>query len=848
MTQAPTTATRPLYVVPHTHWDREWYRPFEAYRYRLVETLDGLLAADLPYFLLDGQTVVLDDYLAIRPEQRAEIVSRVKENRLGVGPWYVLVDEFLVSGESLVRNLIEGRRGMAAFGASGGVGYLPDMFGHIAQMPQLLRGFGLDRAIVWRGANPGASRFVWASPDGSEVLTAWLPMGYYQTMFLVELSAEERLKQVEAYAASFGAGEPVLLLSGADHMAPRADLVAQLDEVNRNLPLEAKVATLAEALDGPRPSVVIEGELRDRAKAYILPGVLSARTYLKQANAACQTRLERYVEPLTALAWAGGQVYPAPFVRHAWLELMKNHPHDSICGCSIDQVHREMMPRFAAVNQVAEELERRSVGAYARPQAAPSVFVYNPTGWATDAWVDVVVHWPAGDAPETLHLETPDGRPVPTVIHRVEDTEVFRAEVDFNPDWFPVRLYVASAKVALPAAGGVTLKAVAGAPAALSLAIQTAATAVENEHLRLEVVDGRVNLLDKATGETFADCHYFLDETDMGDEYNFSPMAGDAPARLAFDSCRVLPGAAHAVRLEVTWASDRPRGLKADRSGLDARTEALVVTSTFELLAGERVVRVETRLDNEIEDHRLRVVTAVGAGEEPAVWADAAFGVFRREPLEMSPLPVPKGVEAIMPEFPQQLFTALERADRGLAVFNQGLPEASLIQGDAGWALATTLIRAVGWLSRDDLRTRGGGAGPRFQTPEAQCLGAHTFRYALAPYRGSWTEVQPLAHAFSAPALAWEATGLAVEGASVELGDQRLVLSALKKADGADQLVVRVYNPTPEPVKSTVAVKVPHARLLEANLAEEPGAMAGKGELQASFRPYEIKTWLVELT
>lgn len=489
----------------------------------------------------------------------------------------------------------------------------------------------------------------------------------------------------------------------------------------------------------------------------------------------------------------------------------------------------------------------RSVGAYARPQAAPGVFVYNPTGWAQEAWVDVVVHWPAADAPESIHLVTADGRAVPTVVNRIEDTEVFRAEVDFNPDWFPVRRFFIAAKVAMPAAGGVKLKAVPGAPAALALGVEAAETVIENEHLRLEVVDGRVNLLDKASGERYADCHYFLDEIDMGDEYNFSPMAGDAPARLAFDSCRVLPGGAQSVRLEVTWAADRPRGLKPDRSGLDARTEALVVTSTFELVAGERVVKVETRLDNQVEDHRLRVVTAIGQGAEPAVWADAAFGVFRREPLTMSPLPVPKGIEAIMPEFPQALFTALERSDRGLAVFNQGLPEASLIQGEAGWALATTLIRAVGWLSRDDLRTRGGGAGPRFQTPEAQCQGAHTFRYALAPYQGSWTEAQPLAHAFSAPALAWEAEGLPFEGPSVALGDQRLVLSALKKADSANQLVVRVYNPTPEPVQSVVAVKVPHARLLEANLAEEPGAVAGVGEVQASFRPYEIKTWLVEL-
>jgi hypothetical protein len=841
------TATRPLFVVPHTHWDREWYRPFENYRFRLVETLDGLLAADLPYFLLDGQTVVLDDYLAIRPDARSEIATRVRANRLGVGPWYVLVDEFLVSGESLVRNLLEGRRGMAEFGATGAVGYLPDMFGHIGQMPQILRGFGLDTAIVWRGANPGSSRFVWRSPDGSEVTTAWLPLGYYQTMFLVELTEAERLKQVETYAAAFGPDEPVFLLSGADHMAPRADLMAQLDEVKRALPLDARVATLKEALAGPRPSVVLEGELRDASRAYLLPGVLSARTYLKQANVACQTRLERYVEPLTALAWAHGQAYPGAFVRHAWKELMKNHPHDSICGCSIDQVHREMMPRFAAVKQVAEELSARAVAVHPRPRSAPGLYVFNPTGWPVTGWVDGEVHWPLADAPETIHLVDAAGRPVPTVLTRTEDTEVFRAEVDFNPDWFPVRRFVVSAQVALDAVGGLKLKAEPGAAAAVASGVQVGDSWLENDHLRLEVADGRVSLLDKASGTRYADAHYLLDEGDAGDEYNFSPLAGDAPVRLPLVGTAFVLTAPHVARLEVRYEADLPHALSDDRQTRGDRTERLIVRTTFELQADSRVVAVETRFDNVLHDHRLRAVTAFGPGAQPAVWADAAFGVFRREPLAMTALPAAKGTETVMPEFPQGLFSALERDGRGLAVFNQGLSEASLLETPDGWALATTLLRAVGWLSRDDLRTRGGGAGPRFPTPEAQCEGPQAFRYALAPYQGDWTTVQPLAHRYAAPPEVWEADGLPMAGPALVLGDARLVLSAFKKADEAEAIVIRVYNPTPETVHTTLDVKLKHARVLDSALDETRGAYAGSGVIPTEFGPYAIKTWLVEL-
>ncbi|MFP5501811.1 MAG: hypothetical protein ACLGIN_04925, partial [Candidatus Sericytochromatia bacterium] len=401
------TALRPLFVVPHTHWDREWYRPFENYRHRLVKTLDRVLEADLPYFLLDGQTVVIDDYLAMRPEAEPALKARIKEGKLGVGPWYVLVDEFLVSGESLVRNLLVGRQDMARFGASGAVGYLPDMFGHIAQMPQILQGFGLGTAVVWRGATPSAPRFSWVAPDGSAVATAWLPLGYYQPMFLEGGDLDAQLK---TYAEAFAGADAVWLLSGADHMAPRADLVARLEGVDAEaLGLAPKVATLEEVLAGPAPEAALHGELRDNRKSYLLPGVLSARTYLKQANAHCQTLLEQYAEPLAALAWVAGRDYPQPFLRHAWKELMKNHPHDSICGCSVDQVHREMMPRFAAVEQVAEELLAEAVGIDERPQAEPGVFVYAPAGG--DGWVELTVDWPLAGAPEAIHLVDGEGRP-----------------------------------------------------------------------------------------------------------------------------------------------------------------------------------------------------------------------------------------------------------------------------------------------------------------------------------------------------------------------------------------------------------------------------------------------------
>lgn len=832
---APSARTRPVHVVPHTHWDREWYRPFERYRYRLVRTLDRVLSAHLPYFLLDGQTAVIDDYLALRPEQATVLRERIAEGRLGIGPWYVLVDEFLVSGEALVRNLQRGRAAMRSLGATGeGVGYLPDMFGHVAQMPQVLAQFGLDMAVVWRGVNPDTPRFRWIAPDGTGITAAWLPLGYYQTMFMEELSLVDRRAQLQKYVDAFGDEPSVWLLAGADHMAPRTDLPALVAAVQEDLPGAAlEITSLRDALIGPAPVSSVTGELRDPAKAYILPGVLSARVPLKQANARAQTLLERYAEPLASLAWWGGRSYPAPFLAHAWQTLMLNHPHDSICGCSIDQVHREMWPRFAAVEQVAEELIADAVKLHDRPQKDPSVFVFNPTGWRHDGWVELTIDWPLADAPTAITLAGEGLLEVQALGS--EDTETFRAEIDFNPDWFSVRRFRLAARVVLPGLGGATLKAVpADAAPVADGEVQASDMWLENEHLVVTVGDGKVVLLDRRTSQIYGDCHGFLDEGDAGDEYNFSPLTGDTPREARLVSSRLVARSPHAATLELAYALVVPAGLSPDRTRREGDEVTIALTSRLTLRAGSDRLEIETTLENPARDHRLRLVVSWAHADRPRVLADGPFGVFERPPVAMPELPVAKGVEAVMPEFPTSGFTALTDGVDTLAVAASGLYEAAWLDQRG---LALTLLRGVGWLSRDDLRTRGGGAGPRFQTPEAQELGRHTFHYALVPSGGDWTAALTSAQQFIAPARAWVADGLAAPG--LDLDVPGLVTSALVRSQDGQALVLRAFNATDHGVD----VKVPTgARVRASRLDEEPGEDLVPGTT-VTLRPHEIVTW-----
>ena len=282
-------------------------------------------------------------------------------------------DEFLVSGEALVRNLAIGYRLAKSYGGSMPVGYLPDLFGHVAQMPQILRLLGLDNAILWRGFGGTRAEYWWEAPDGSSVQLMHLPPEGYCNATRVAFNGEEmvaRAMRAVDYEHERTVSGQVLLMNGVDHVEPHPAIPQLVDRLSQNDGVRARHSTLPAYVDGVRqrvtredapPLETIAGELRGGEDyTNLLPGVLSARVYLKQANARIQTDLERDAEPLSTFAWLAGHPYPRGELRYAWRTLIQNQPHDSICGCSIDAVHEENMSRFARAEQVAEALAERA--------------------------------------------------------------------------------------------------------------------------------------------------------------------------------------------------------------------------------------------------------------------------------------------------------------------------------------------------------------------------------------------------------------------------------------------------------------------------------------------------------
>jgi len=429
-----------LHLIAHTHWDREWYQTFQQFRLRLVHMVDNLLvimSAEPGYrhFMLDGQTVVLEDYLEMRPEEKEELKALIRQGRILIGPWYVLPDEFLVSSEAIIRNLLQGKRICDEFGSRMMVGYIPDPFGHIGQMPQILDGFDIHDAALRRGLADEPCELWWQAPDGSKVLLSYLKNGYDNAVGLPLNSEEAFLTDLTRIADAirpFANSEELLLMEGSDHVEPVDELVSSIDYANDQLQDDKVVHSTLPAYFGAVRATIKNnrltlptrtGELRECKRHELLPAVLSSRIWIKQRDHFCENLLERWAEPFSTWAEALGvgspDVYrisnPAPLVRQAWKLLLQCQPHDSICGCSIDQVHNEMRPRFDQVEQIGSEITAQSLSTIAARSdtqsgeawdAFQAVVAFNASPYPQTGIASAEIHLPAGiDQIEALDSE-----------------------------------------------------------------------------------------------------------------------------------------------------------------------------------------------------------------------------------------------------------------------------------------------------------------------------------------------------------------------------------------------------------------------------------------------------------
>lgn len=858
------------HIISHTHWDREWYMPYEYHHALLIELMDTLLDTlerdpNFKSFHLDGQTIMLEDYLQVRPEMKDKLEHYIREGRIHIGPWYILQDEFLTSSESNIRNLQIGHRDAKRYGANiSKLGYFPDSFGNMGQAPQILKQADIDVAVFGRGVKPTGfnnevstdaayespfSEMIWQSPDGSRVIGILFANWYCNGM---EVPVEEA--QALAYweqripaAEKFASTNHLLFMNGCDHQPIQTDLSKAIETAKRIFPdvefvhsnFDDYVAAIRDEL--PENLKTVEGELRSQRTDgwYTLVNTASSRVYLKQANAECQTLLEKVAEPLAAFAHHNGKPYPHHLFVYAWKTLMQNHPHDSICGCSVDEVHREMETRFMKAKHMTEMIVNETLNELI-PQVKTDVFnaegavpftVFNTAGYERDGVVEVTLelkrryfseNYPPVLARELKAEEVQAGAVVDAAGH-VLDTEWEDAGVmfgyDLPKDKFrqPYIARIIKVRVQaqdIPAFGYKTLAWVPGASKEAGKPLVADEFTMENARLKAEVLDnGSLKLTDKKTGHVYDGLNVYEDAGDIGNEYMFHMPKGSTPLTTTAVKAerKVVENTPFRAVIEVTHNWEIPASAdevleqeQIDVIGFPARkaqrsTEMVPfkIVTRYTLDRDANRVDVAVEMDNQAKDHRVRALFPTGFQADMHL-ADSIFEVARRNNIPAKEWVNPSNDQH------QQAFVSASDNKLGLTIANKGLCEYELSQ-DMNNTIAVTLLRSSGEL----------GDWGYFPTPEAQCIGLQTAEYAIIPHEGDVVTSGAYAEAygFAVPFLVRQTDvhegALPTDHSFLQWSGAEVAVSSVKMAEESGDLVARWYNLAHEP--RTLQVELPQA-------------------------------------
>lgn len=820
-----------LHIIPHSHWDREWYLPFEKHRIRLIDLFDNLIQVmeenpDYKYYHMDGQYIVIDDYLEIRPQMKERLLKLIHDGRIQIGPWYMLQDEYLTSGEANVRNMLYGIKFCREIGADPvHSGYFPDSFGNISQAPQIVSGFGFDNAIFGRGVNDigtdnavvkqngvTKSELLWRSPDGSEVIGVMFANWYHNAMELPSdpEALKARIHQIVASTSRFATTDHLLGMNGCDHQPIQMNLHEVIKLANQvQDEVEVKHSNFGIYIDEIRKNrdnlAVFEGEIAGQLTSgnCLLINTASARIDIKQDNHNAQNLLERIAEPLSSMAMLEGGKYKHDFFIYAWKKLMQNHPHDSICSCSCDEIYDEMKERFAKAVACTEGLRDGALDYFAAAtdtSAVPgdrAIVVLSLEPNNSLVTVHANVDFDKTDDVAAIAIFDENGNEVPAKTRLIRNQFTYTLPDDRfrQPKYvnrFEVEMQVQTHGI------GRHVFAVKKMTSQRKTAVRYTANTMENDFLAIAFrQNGTMDVTDKKSGRTYTNQNLFEDVRDFGNLYNFGPVPGDVPVNnLQTEAVLTLD---EVTPYSVTFKAVIRLPIDAD------------ITTYVTLSDGVARADIRTVITNRAENHRIRALFDSDL-DTTTVLAEGQFDVVRRNIQPADTWTCPYNTQR------DQAFIALESESgrNALMVANRGLCEYEILRNGHN-TMAITLLRCVGEI----------GDWGVFPTPKAQCKGTYVLEYSLIPYvKEERATAYGLGYVFACNAVQAVGTDIhsgtvAPQADYVSFDNEYIRMTAFKKAEYSDHHILRLFNSSEEAQPLTISLGTAFHSANRTNLGEE---------------------------
>ncbi|MCW8331031.1 sugar hydrolase [Photobacterium sp. SDRW27] len=829
------------YIVPHTHWDREWYFSTEESQVLLVFTMQQVLEQleqdeDLPCFVLDGQSVMLEDYLSVVPEDKARIEALVQQDKLLVGPWYTQTDQCVVHGESQLRNLYWGNADAMKFGAVMKVGYVPDSFGQSAQLPQLLQHFDIDKCVFWRGIWEGISpntEFSWQAPDGSKVTTAVLEFGYsaFQGMKPMQLHLDGLDQSMESPNWQCSR-EHFLFMGGHDQKPWQRKAVSAINQANQERDYNYQLCDFDEYFTAVanQPLATVQSEMLYGKYSRIHRGIYSTRYDIKKLNSDVENLLINQLEPLLTVGTQMGLHYPYGLMEKNWKQLMQSHAHDSIGCCNTDPVNQQVKARIQAVKENAERLKditlKQLADAATGDQQGEYIMIFNPlpVKRTTNIELDLVLptrQFALCDQGKEADIQSLDCQLVdinsivqdPTTLGDERFKSWYRHRVIAKLEALPPCGYRFLTIERLPD-GDADQVALTKPESNRMLGSNTiSGNMISNDLLTVSVAcDGKIALTKHATNEHWDDLLTLVDGGDDGDNYDFSEPYNDL--KVNFCQTPVAVSVVHGAlrsQLEVTYRAKLPLNLAQRADQLTTVDQDITMVLSLEKDAHQ--VDIDIQLDNQIEDHRLQLHIN-GDFLRSETIADQPIGLIRRgDDAEALAVWQQQGwTSAPVPIYPMQSLVAAETAKGGLAVFTDGIREYQQYPD----TVAITLFRSVGYVGKPELKYRPGRlSGLPDASPDSQLKEPLAFRLAVYPFDGDAMQAE-----LCSQVKQWLSKPLSLHNGVIQrfmiapprftapqnfslfaLDNPGLAISAIKQAENdSNAIIVRVINAADKPV------------------------------------------------